>query len=66
MPLSVWTRRVAIGLALLGSGCIPMGRSATSTVASAGSSLPVVVSTALSETRTLSFALDRIDQHELR
>lgn len=70
MSLPVASRRIAIGLALLGSGCVPAARGpAPQSVASAGRALPgtgpAIVATPLTETRTISFALDRIDQHDL-
>ncbi|HEX9484610.1 MAG TPA: S8 family peptidase [Gemmatimonadaceae bacterium] len=58
---------VALGPMLLGGGCAPMsGREAPGLVASAGASLtPTTITTAWSEARTVSFALDRIDQRSL-
>jgi subtilisin family serine protease len=62
-------RRLAAALAavLLGSGCTPAAnRLATDgLVSSAGRSIPTTVMTAYSEARTVSLALDRIDQHDL-
>lgn len=48
-------------------GCVPTssGRNATASVSAAGSFLSGVARTAYIESRTVSFALDRIDQHRL-
>src|SRR5690349_5614338 len=62
-------RRLAAALAavLLAGGCTPGGTGVpiVGSVSSAGRSLPVAVATAFSEARTVSLALDRIDQHDL-
>ncbi len=67
MPPSPSIRLLGIGLALLGSGCAPLSRGAPvgPSVGAAGSALPVLVTTSLAESPTRSFALDRIDQHQL-
>jgi subtilisin family serine protease len=63
------TRRLTAALAavLLGSGCTPAANRFTTDglVSSAGRSIPTTVMTAYSEARTVSLALDRIDQHDL-
>lgn len=58
---------LALGTVLLGGGCAPVsGRDGPGLVASAGASLPpMTITTAWSEARTISFALDRIDQRSL-
>ena len=62
-------RRLAAALAvvLVAGGCTPggTGAPAAGSVSFAGRSLPVAVTTTYSEARTVSLALDRIDQHDL-
>jgi subtilisin family serine protease len=62
-------RPLAVAAAVIVAGCVPGGSSRTgggvqSFVAAAGSSM-ASVATEYVETQTLSFALDRIDQHAL-
>jgi subtilisin family serine protease len=71
MPMDVSTLRsrhhlfVVCAIAVAG-GCAPSARvTPDQAVTSAGSSIAITVPTAFNEERTLSVALDRIDQHDL-
>ena len=57
---------LAIAAVTLAGGCTPSARvSPGQSVASAGASYPIPISTVYTEAQTLSVALDRIDQREL-